>query len=131
MQFPKLFMNEKLKKVEFFFRRNENMLALGYEDKKVIYMLPAMHKVDTTNVRRRNRREDTIIQKSKVIDDYNQNMGGANKNDGIIGNYSCKRKSCKRYIKIFFRYLEEGVFNAFIIYKNYHTQPKYTFMEFK
>ena len=34
MQFSKSFMNEKLKKVEFFFRRNENMLALGYEDKK-------------------------------------------------------------------------------------------------
>ena len=38
VQFPKSFMNEKLKKVEFFFRRNENMLALGYEDKKVIYV---------------------------------------------------------------------------------------------
>ena len=96
-------MNEKLKKVEFFFRRNENMLALGYEDKKSnIYMLPAMLKADTANVRRRNRREDTIIQKPKVIDDYNQNMGGADKNDGIIGNYSCKRKSCKWYIKNFF-----------------------------
>ena len=31
----------------------------------------------------------------------------------------------------FFHYLEEAVFNAFIIYKNYHPQPKYTFMEFK
>ena len=94
-------------------------------------MLPAMHKADTANVRRRNRREDTIIQNPKVIDHYNHKMGGADKNDGIIGNYSCKRKSCKWYIKIFFLYLKEGVFNAFIIYKNYHTQPKYTFMEFK
>ena len=31
----------------------------------------------------------------------------------------------------FFHYLEEAVFNAFIIYKNYHPQPKFTFMEFK
>ena len=77
-------------------------------------MLPAMHKADTANVRRRNRREDTIIQNPKVIDHYNHKMGGADKNDGIIGNYSCKPKSCKWYIKIFFRYLKEGVFNAFI-----------------
>ena len=34
MQLPKSFMNEKLKKGEFSFRRNENMLALRYQDKK-------------------------------------------------------------------------------------------------
>ena len=46
-----------------------------------------MHKADTVNVRRRNRREDNIIQKPKVIDDYNQKMGGIDKNYAIIGNY--------------------------------------------
>ena len=46
-----------------------------------------MHKADTVNVRRRNRREDNIIQKPKVIDDYNQKMGGTDKNYAIIGNY--------------------------------------------
>ena len=40
-------MNEKLKKGEFSFRRNENMLALRYQDKKEIYMLSTMHKADT------------------------------------------------------------------------------------
>ena len=49
----------------------------------------------------------------------------------IISNYSCIRKSYKWYIKIFLHYLEEAVFNTFIIYKNYHPQPKYTFTEFK
>ena len=34
MQLPKSFMNEKLKKGEFSFRRNGNMLALRYQDKK-------------------------------------------------------------------------------------------------
>ena len=34
-------------------------------------------------------------------------------------------------ISSFFHYVEEAVFNAFIIYKNYNPQPKYTFMEFK
>ena len=44
-------------------------------------MLCAMHKSDTVNVRRRNRRKDNIIQKPKVIE------GGADKNDAVIGNY--------------------------------------------
>ena len=43
-----------------------------------------------------------MIQKPKVIDDYNQKMGGIEKNDAIIGNYSCIRKSYQWYIKIFF-----------------------------
>ena len=50
-------------------------------------MLCAMHKSDTVNVRRRNRREDNIIQKPKVTDDYNQKIGGADENDAVIGNY--------------------------------------------
>ena len=53
MQLPKSFMNEKLKKGEFFFRRNENMFELCYQDKKEIYILSTMHKADTVNVRRR------------------------------------------------------------------------------
>ena len=40
-------------------------------------------------------------------------------------------KAASGISRIFFRYLEEGVFNVFIIYKNYHTQPKYTLMKFK
>ena len=34
MQLPNSFMNEKLKKLEFTFKRNENMLALCYQVKK-------------------------------------------------------------------------------------------------
>ena len=61
--------------MRFSFRRNENMLALRFQDKKEMYMLSTMHKADTVNVRRRNRREDNIIQKPKAINDYNQKMG--------------------------------------------------------
>ena len=104
------------------------MLALRYQDKKEIYILSTMHKADAVNVCGRSGRKDNIIQKPKVIDDY---MGGVDKNGAIIGNYSCIRKSYKWYINTFFHYLEEVVFNVFIIYKNYHLQPKYTFMELK
>ena len=43
------------------------MLALRFQDKKEMYMLSTMHKVDTVNVRRRNRREDNIIQSRKLL----------------------------------------------------------------
>ena len=107
------------------------MLPLRFQDKKEIHMLSTMHKTDTVNVHRKNRREDNVIQKLKFIDNYYQKRGGVDKNDANTGNCSCIRKSCKWYINIFFHYLEKAVFNTFIIHKNYHPQPKYTFMEFK
>ena len=55
---PKSFMNEKLKKLEFSFKRNENMLALRFQDKKEIYKLSTMHKAVAVNVLRRNQREE-------------------------------------------------------------------------
>ena len=54
MQLPNSLINEKSKKREFSFRRNENILELRYQDKKEIYMLSTMHKADTINVPRRN-----------------------------------------------------------------------------
>ena len=33
--------------------------------------------------------------------------------------------------RLFFHYLEETIFNAFISYENYFPQPKYALMEFK
>ena len=38
------------------------------------------------------------------------------KNNAMIGNYSCIRKTCKWYIKIFFHLLEEALYNAFVVY---------------
>ena len=37
-------------------------------------------------------------------------------------------KATSSISRLFFHYLEEAIFNAFIIYKNYLPQPKYTFM---
>ena len=89
-----------------------------------------MHKADSVNVNRRNRCNDQI-QKPTVIHDYNQKMGGVDKNDAMIGNYSCIRKSYKWYTKIFFHFLEEAVYNAFDIYDKAEEGKKHKFMQFK
>ena len=130
LKLPTSFKQEKLQRGQFAFRRNENMLAVRYQDKKEIYMLSTMHKADSVNVNRRNRRNDQI-QKPTVIHDYNQKMGGVDKNDAMIGNYSCIRKSYKWYTKIFFHFLEEAVYNAFVIYDKVEEGKKHKFMQIK
>lgn len=49
----------------------------------------------------------------------------------MISNYSCIRKSYKWYTKIFFHFLEEAVYNAFVIYDKIEEGKKHKFMQFK
>ena len=58
-----------------------------------------------------------IVSKLALIDDYNKKMGGVDKNDAIVGNYSSVRKSYKWTNKVFFHFLEEALFNSFVVYK--------------
>ena len=90
--------NEKLGRSQFTFRRKENMLVVRYQDKKENFQLSTMHKADIVNVRKRSHGD---VQKPKVIHNYNQKMGGVDKDDAMIRNYSCIRKTYKWYI-IFF-----------------------------
>ena len=39
-------------------------------------------------------------------------MGGVDKNDAIVGSYSCIRRTYKWTTKMFFHFLEETVFNS-------------------
>ena len=111
LKLPTFFKQEKLQRGQFAFRRNENMLAVRYQDKKKIYMLSTMHKADSVNVNRRKCRNDQI-QKPTVIHD------------------SCIRKSYKWYTKIFFQFLEEAIYNAFVIYDKVEEGKKHKFMQF-
>ena len=72
-----------------------------------------MHKADIVNVRKRSHGD---VQKPKVIYDYNQKMGEVDKNDVMIGNYSCIRKTYKWYIKVSSDFLEEALYHGFVVY---------------
>ena len=56
-------------------------------------------------------------------------MGGVDKNDAMVENYSCVRKSYKWATKVFFHFIEEAVFNSFILYKK--SGGKKRFLQFK
>ena len=86
-----------------------------------------MYKADIVNFRKRNYDD---FQKHEVIHDYNQKMeGGMGKNDAMIGNYSCIRKTYKWYIKIHF--LKEALYNVFVICSKEGEKKITKFMLFK
>ena len=116
MKFPKSFTTKKLQFGETTFRKNGNLLALRMLDKSDLYFLSSMHKLQLTQTRKKDR-EGNPIQKQKLVDDYNLHMGGVDKNDTINGNYSSVRKSHKWTTKVALHFLEEAIFNAFVLYR--------------
>ena len=39
------------------------------------------------------------------------------KNDAMVGNYNCIRKTFKWTTKVFFHFLEKAIFNSFLLYR--------------
>ena len=99
MKLPKSVSNEKLGKGQFKLKRDENILVVCYQDKKQNFLLLTMHIADIVNARKRSHGD---VQKPKVIHDYNQKLGGVDKNHAMIGNYFSIRKTYEWNIKFFF-----------------------------
>ena len=84
-------------------------------------------KVNVIDTRRRVR-QGNVDRKLKLIDGYNRYMGGVERNDEIIGTYSCVRKSMKWSKKVAFHFIEEDILNAHILFKKEGgTQPLLSF----
>ena len=79
---------------DFRFRRDGNLLLVRYKDKKEIYFLSLIHGIKIERVPKRGR-EETAASKLSLVNDYNKFMGGVDRNDALIGNYSSPRKTLK------------------------------------
>ena len=116
LQLPATFKNPNIPKGEHRYRRHENTLAIRFYDKKEIYFLSTIHKANVIDTRKHGR-QGNVVRKLKLIDDYNRYMGGIDRNDEMIGTYSCIRKSMKWTKKVAFHFIEEGILNAHILFK--------------
>ena len=61
-------------------------------------------------------RDELTPSNLKLVNDYNANMGGVDRNNALISNYTCARKSFKWTVKVAIHYVEEAVLNSFILY---------------
>ena len=128
IKLPRAFTEAPLAKGEHSFRRNGDLLAVRFNDKKEIYFLSTIHKANMVNTGRRDR-QGNQIRKLQVIHDYNRYMGGVDRNDEMIANYNSVRKSMKWTKKVAFHFIEEAVLNSFLLKKKSDITKR--FLKFK
>ena len=71
-----------------------------------------------------------LLSKLKLVQDYNKNIGGVDRNDSLISNYTSVRKSLKWTTKVACHFIEEAILNVFILF-NKANPGKIRFMHFK
>ncbi|KAJ8349439.1 hypothetical protein SKAU_G00245690 [Synaphobranchus kaupii] len=55
-------------------------------------------------------------QKPTIILDYNSCKGGVDNLDKVVGTYSCRRKSCRWPLTLFYNILDVSAYNAFVLW---------------
>ena len=93
-------------------RRNGNLVAIRFHDKKGIFFLSTIHQANVVNTGKHDCHGNPIV-KLQVVNNYNKYTGGVYRNDEILANYSSVRKSMKWAKKVAFHFIEEAVLNAF------------------
>ena len=67
-------------------------------------------------------KRDLFFKLPAPIDSYNQYMGSVDQADQLLKPYSSGRKSLAWFKKLGLHFIDRMLLNAFIIYKNQHTE---------
>ena len=82
---PKSMREESLNKGEYIYHRDDNMLMIRLRDKKEIYFLSTIHNTAVSNTNKKNN-DGEIVSKVTLVQDYNKNVVGVDRNDALISN---------------------------------------------
>lgn len=104
----------KMKKGDVVGYQKGKMTVMAWQDKKVVTLLSTVHSTKMLEVQKRG---ETKLRPECVVA-YNDTMGGVDRVDQHLANYSSTRKRGKKYYKkIFFHLLDLAFWNSFILYK--------------
>ena len=101
-------------------RSYSGIAALAWKDNKLVHFLSTIHSPDQMSTIQRNQRLRTggyqlvDVPAHVIIDDYNANMGGVDRNDQMTSIFK-SRKQMRWYMRLVLKLLEAAAFNAYII----------------
>eukprot|EP00731_Ephydatia_muelleri_P003573 Em0001g3573a len=129
-----VFKTKKLRRGDVYSEKVGKVLCLKWKDKRDVLLLSTIHDdVSMVDILRRSR---TVaggierIQKPKVIDDYNQHMGGVDQSDQLVMYYGYAHRQTKWWKRVLFHLVDLSLVNASILYNSVN-EKKLTQMEFR
>eukprot|EP00102_Acyrthosiphon_pisum_P023364 XP_016660574.1 PREDICTED: piggyBac transposable element-derived protein 4-like [Acyrthosiphon pisum] len=103
------------------YAQSKDISVMRWKDRgaKPVTLISNMHNAsESTIVNRKNKKGEKIAVKCPVgISDYNKHMGGVDKFDQYMANYSISQKSRRWWLKLFYYMIDTAVVNSFILYK--------------
>lgn len=111
---PQIVIDTKLKKGECISRQKEDVTVLKWKDKRNVLMIST---TDGPDIEQITNKRKQVVQKPKMVLNYNKHMSGIDRSDQMISYYSIPRKSVRWYLKIFFHLIDASLWNATYLYE--------------
>ena len=113
--------------------QNRKVVAHAWVDNKVVTVMSTNSQPSATGTVPRRKKDGSRVPvpcpESVIL--YNKWIGAVDHDDQLGSYYSCHTKSQKFYKYIYYLLLDVTITNSFILYKNFHPNPRYrTIKEF-
>ena len=120
---------------EYLWHCDGQLVAMGWLDKRPVYLLSTVHPpstdAPTTILRREGRGQRQPLPCPPAQVDYQKFMGGVDLADQMLKSFSVVRKSHKAWKKLFAYGLEVCLLNSFIIMRRANPSSKQEFLRFR
>ena len=94
-------------------KRSGKFLAVKFHDKRDVHFFSTVHTGEVVRTGKQHYTTKKHITKPDVVVDYNENMRLVDKCDSMLSHTECIRPTVRWYIKLFFRFVDITMLNAF------------------
>ena len=118
----------KMNKGDVRTKKLDRVMALQWQDKRVITMLTTIHDDQMISKKRRSRfgkDNEENVDKPLCIEEYNKHMGGVDRSDQLLSYYGFIHKTLKWSNRASFHLLDLAIVNSYILYKLSHQGKKH------
>lgn len=126
---PEGFCKQKVKRGDIVAYQRGKVMVMKWQDKNTVCLMSTIHNAASKITKTRMGLD---VVKPAVVCDYNNTMGGVDRCDQELSYYPSVRKQQKKYYKKIFRhFLDQAVWNSYVLYQKETSHKSLQFIEFR